>query len=543
MPSITQAKPTTGWAPLRRPLFRDRWLASLVSNVGTWMQDTAGTWLMAVLTSSPLLIALMQTAASLPILLLGFLAGATADILDRRRLLILWQAWMLGSVALLSVLTLAGHLSPFMLLALTFLLNVGSAMNNPAWQAIIPELVPHSELPDAITFNSAAFNLARAVGPAAGGLVVAAFVSANRGAGVVFVINAVSFVAVILVLYRWKRTPLYKSALPAERLFGAMRAGLRYIRHSPTLRAVLARTFAFTTCASAAWALLAVVAQQHLHQGALGYGLLNGCLGLGAVIGAVCLPRLRQSYQPDHLLMSASAVFSCSLLVLALGTGTAWIVFWLIAAGFAWTSTTSTFNVAVQLSVPGWVQARALGAYQTIFWGGVAVGSSLWGFVAEHSATWKALLAAAIGLAASIALALRFPVMRGALPNVTPFQRDRPVPDVAIHPRPDDGPVLITIEYRVLEADYAAFTRAIHLLRGVRLRDGAMRWGVYQDATAPERFLETFVVESWIEFLRERERMTTSDREIRDHVRSFHRGPSAPSVTYMIYAREIGSGS
>jgi MFS family permease len=206
---------TSGWEPLRRPLFRNRWIASLVSNIGSWMQDTAGTWLMTSLTSSPLLIALMQTAASLPVLLLGLLAGATADIFDRRLVLIFWQAWMLAAVVLLSVLTLAGVISPWTLLALTFLLNVGAAMNNPAWQAIVPELVPRAELADAVAINSAGFNLARAVGPALGGLAVAAFASPAKGAGWVFLANAASFVAVIYVLYVWRRTPLFKSALPA----------------------------------------------------------------------------------------------------------------------------------------------------------------------------------------------------------------------------------------------------------------------------------------------------------------------------------------
>jgi MFS family permease len=270
-----------GWAPLRRPVFRNLWLAALVSNVGGWMQDTAGTWLMTALTTSPLLIALMQTAASLPAVGLAYPAGAAADIFDRRRLLIFWQSWMLASVAILSVLTLAGVVSPGTLLALTFLLNIGSALNNPAWQAIVPELVPRLELPDAIAMNSAGFNLARAVGPALGGLAVAAFASAARGAGMVFSLNAASFVAVIAVLVAWQRTPPFKSALPSERILGSMRSGARYLRHSPVLQAVFLRAFLFTTFASAVWALLAVVARQDLRSGAMGYGLLNGCLGAG----------------------------------------------------------------------------------------------------------------------------------------------------------------------------------------------------------------------------------------------------------------------
>jgi MFS family permease len=535
--TAANAAPVSGWASLRRPLFRNLWIAAIVSNIGGWMQDTAGAWLMTALTTSPLLIALMQTAASFPALLLAFPAGAAADIFDRRRLLLFWQAWMLASVAILAALTLAGIVSPGTLLALTFLLNIGAALNNPAWQSIVPELVPRPELPDAIALNSAGFNLSRAAGPALGGLAVAAFATAARGAGVVFSLNAVSFVAVIAVLAAWHRTPPYKSALPAERLFGSMRSGARYLRHAPVLQAVFLRAFLFTTFASAVWALLAVVANQDLHKGAMAYGVLNGCLGLGAVFGAFTLPRLRRKFSADAITAGAALVFVCSLSVLALSRSTVLIVFWLLAAGFAWTSTTSTFNVAVQLSVPAWVQARALGAYQTVFWGGMALGSALWGFIAEHVSTSRSLLAAAAGMLLTLPFAIRFHLLRGALPDLSPFQPNRPAPQVAIVPHHEDGPVLVTIEYVIRAEDYAAFIHAIHQLRSVRMRDGAIRWGVFRDTAAPQRMIETFVVESWLEFLRERERMTTSDRAIRDRVRGFHQG-DAPAASFMIYARE-----
>ncbi|HXR74925.1 MAG TPA: MFS transporter [Bryobacteraceae bacterium] len=533
------ADETSGWAPLRRPLFRNRWLASIVSSIGSWMQDTAGTWLMTSLTTSPLLIALVQTAASLPVLLLGLIAGATADIYDRRRLLIFWQTWMLAAVFLLSVLTVAGLISPGMLLSLTFLLNIGAAMTNPAWQAIVPELVPRSELADAIAINSAGFNLARALGPALGGLLVAAFVSTTTGAGTVFFLNSASFVAVIFVLYTWKRTPLFKSALPAERVFGSIRAGLRYLWHAPPLQAVLVRAFLFTGFVSAAWALLAVVAQQHLHQGAMGYGILNACMGAGAVIGAASLPKLRRRFEADHIVEVSSVVFAGTLFTLAFTQSISLIVLSLIAAGFAWTSTTSTFNVAVQLSVPAWVQARALGTYQMIFQGGMALGSAAWGFWAQHVSTSNALMASGIGLLISIVASRRFHLLKGELPDLNPYSLNRPAPQVVIEPRPEDGPVLITVEYRIRRTDYDDFTRAIHQLREVRMRDGAIRWGIYQDTAEPDRMTETFVVESWIEYLRQRERLTAADRLVRDRVWSFHTGASPPVTSHMIYARQI----
>ena len=305
------------WSPLRHPLFRSRWLASIISNIGTWMQDTSATWLMTVLTGSPLLIALMQTAASLPVLVLGLPAGAMADILDRRRVLIFWQTWMLVAAVVLAVVTLAGGMGPWLLLSLTLLLNVGAAMNNPAWQAIVPELVPRSELAGAISLNSAGYNLARAVGPALGGLVMAAFASVALGAGVTFFINALSFAVVIAMLFAWKRRPMHVSALPAERMLGSIRAGARYVRHSQPIRRILVRTFLVTSGVSAMWALLAVVAQQDLARGALGYGLLNASLGTGAILGAMSLARLRRTLSSDAIITWSTIVFAITLLVMA----------------------------------------------------------------------------------------------------------------------------------------------------------------------------------------------------------------------------------
>jgi MFS family permease len=523
---------------LRRPLFRNRTIASVISNIGSWMQDTAGTWLMTALTGSPLLIALMQTAASLPVLLLGLPAGATADIFDRRRLLIFWQSWMLAAALALCILSFSGIISPWALLVLTFLLNIGAAMNNPAWQAIVPELVPRDELPDAISINSAGFNLARAVGPALGGLAVAAFVSPSRGAGAVFLLNSLSFGAVIFILYTWKRTPLFKSALPSERLFGSMRAGLRYLRHAPPVQAVLLRAFVFTVFVSSLWALLAVVAQQDLHQGAMGYGILNGCVGLGAVVGATSLSQVRRHLSPDAIVASSSAVYALVLIVLASVRNEFAIILALVVGGFAWTSTTSTLNVAVQLSVPAWVQARSLGLYQMVFQGGMALGSALWGAIAQHFSSSHALLCAAGGLLLTLPVTRRFQLLRGAPPDLRPYALNRPAPEVTLELRPEAGPVLVSIDYRVEPEDYDAFTRAIYAMRDVRLRDGAIRWGVFQDAAEPTHIRETFVMDSWIEYLRQRERLTASDRILRDRLWALHKADTPPKASHMIYVQE-----
>jgi MFS family permease len=538
----TEAK-LHGFEPLGVPLFRDLWLASIVSNLGGWMQDTAGTWLMTVLTTSPLLIALMQTAASLPVVILGLLAGATADIFDRRRLLIFWQAWMLTAVAILSVLTFFDIISPWILLILTFLLNIGTAMNSPAWQAIVPEVIPRAQLPDAISLNSAGFNLARALGPALGGLAIALYARATTGAASVFLLNSLSFVGVILVLYRWQRNPLFKSALPAERIRGSVRSGIRYIRYAPMLQAAFMRTLIFTLFVSAVWALLAVVARDDLHQGAMGYGILNGSMGFGAVIGATSLPRVRRVLSADAIIATATAVFVSTLTVLALVKVPLIIIPVLITAGFAWTSAMSTLNLAVQVSVPAWVQARALGAYQMIFAGGMALGSVIWGFIAEHVSTSKSLLCAAGGLAVTLPLSLRFHVLRGVQPDLTPHSYTLPPPKLASERDDSEGPVRVSIDYSIDPQDYAAFTKAIHELRDVRLRDGAIRWGVYQDASDAVHINETFVTESWLEYLRQRERFTASDLRIRDRVWSFHRGKEPPRISHMFYAKEVSDVS
>jgi hypothetical protein len=320
-----------------------------------------------------------------------------------------------------------------------------------------------------------------------------------------------------------------------------MRSGVRYVRHSPPMRAILLRAFLFTGFASAVWALLAVVAQQDLQTGAMGYGVLNGCLGAGAVMGAALLPQVRRTLPAEWMLAGTGLVFTGTLASLALTRSVPLIVVGLVAAGCAWTTTTSTLNIAVQTSVPDWVQARALGTYQMVFAGGMAGGSALWGLIAEHFSNQIALLAAATGMLIAVPIARRFPLLRGKPPDLSPYQLAHAQPETVLQPEPEQGPVLIMIEYRIRLTEKSDFTRAMHEARGIRMRDGAIRWGVFQDTAQPERFVETFVMESWLEFLRARERMTADDRLIRDRVRSFHQGAEEPHVSRMIYARETGA--
>jgi hypothetical protein len=339
----------------------------------------------------------------------------------------------------------------------------------------------------------------------------------------------------------WKRIPLFKSALPSERIAGSIRSGLRYVRYAPDLQSSLVRAFVFTFFISAIWSLLAVVARRDLKQGPLGYGILNGSLGLGAVIAATILHRVRQRFSADQILAASTLYNVGVLLVLAFVRSPSIIIASLVFSGFAWTSTMSTINVSVQLAVPAWVQARALGTYLMTFQGGMALGSVLWGAIAERTSTPIALTSAACGLLITFPFARRFHILQGPLPDHTPHKAKHPAPQLAPDSEPTDGPVRVSIYYRIPAENYAQFTQAIHQLRGVRLRDGAIRWGIYRDAIDPESLNETFIMESWLDFLRSRERITAADEVIRARVRALHQGDEPPKTTYQIYAREISN--
>ncbi len=484
---------------------------------------------MTSLTPSPLMVALMQTATSLPVFLVALPAGALADIVDRRKLLLFWQGWMLVAAAALSVLTFVGATTPWLLLALTFTLGLGAAMNAPAWQAITPELVSRDELPAGVALNSVGFNIARSVGPALGGLVVAA-----AGPAAVFLLNAASFVGVIFVLYRWQRKQR-QSALPTERLVGAIRAGLRYVHYAPALDAVLVRVGVFISCGSALWALLPIVARQQLKLESLGYGVLLGCLGLGAVIGAAFLPKVRQQISVDNLVAIATIVFAIATLSLAYLHNLILLCIALVAGGFAWMTIMSSLNVAAQTTAPSWVLSRALGIYQLVFQGGIAVGSAVWGIVADRLGNPTTLLLAAIGLLVGLTVAARYRLTTIGKLDLTPSLH-WPEPTVMLDLRPEDGPVLITIEYQVDPARGSDFAEVMHDLRSVRRRDGAIRWGLFEDTANPSRYVETFVVHSWAEHLRQHERVTIADRAIEQRALAFHIGDAPPTVSHLIYA-------
>jgi MFS family permease len=528
--STDHSAAASAWSPLRQPVFRSLWIAAVASNIGTWMHDVGAVWLMTSLAPSPLMVALMQTATSLPFFLLALPAGALADIVDRRRVLLLMQGWMLVVAALLSVLALMGAITPWLLLAFTFALGVGAAMTTPAWQAITPELVSHEELPAAVGLSGVGINLARAIGPALGGLIVAA-----AGSPAVFLLNAASFVGVMLVLSRWQRSPR-PSALPAEQVLGAMRAGVRYIWHAPAVRTVLMRSGVFILCGSALWALLPLVARRELGLDAIGYGGLLGAMGAGAVAGAFVLPKVRQRVVVDRLVAGATVVFAVVTLALASlrELWGLWVV--MFVGGMAWIALMSSFNVAAQAAVPPWVRARGLAVYLLVFQGGMATGSVLWGAVAARLGIPVALIAAGAGLLLGLLAAKRYRLARGETLDLTPSLH-WPQPTVLIEPPAEHGPVLVAVEYHIDPAQAADFARAVQEVRLERLRDGAMRWELFQDPADPQRYVETFLVESWVEHLRQHERVTLADREAEARARALHIGPAPPTVSHLIAVR------
>jgi MFS family permease len=520
---------TSTWSPLRHAVFRSLWIAALVSNVGSWMQNVAGVWLMTSLTHSATLVALMQTATTLPVLLIGLPAAALADILDRRRLILVAECWMLVAAVLLSLVTFTGLVSVWWLLALTFALGVGSALSIPAWQAAIPEMVPPEELHAAVTLNGMTVNIARALGPALGGVIVAA-----AGPGAVFLLNALSFLAVLWVVHKWRR-PQQEMLLPTERLLGAMRAGLRYVGHDHYLRTLLLRVAIFIFFASALWALLPLVAREELGADASGYGALLGCFGAGAVVGAMLLPRLRRSVSESSLVTVAALLFALVTAVLAYVKEPVVLGGVMLLGGGAWIAILSTFNVAVQTAVPRWVQARALGFYLLVFQGGMAVASAAWGALSDLAGNSGALACAALGLAAGAGFSSRWKLKDTASLDLAPALH-WPEPHLVLEPGYDEGPVLVTVEYRIDPSQERAFLKALHALGHLRRRDGAFFWSVFYDPAAAGRFVETFAVETWLEHLRQHARITKADLRVEERVRSFLVEESGPKVVHLIHA-------
>ena len=530
------------WSPLGQPTFRALWLAILVGNIGTWVHDVAAAWIMADTTDSPLMVAAVQSATTLPVVVLAIVAGTLADIVDRRRYLIVAQLWMLLVASTLAVLAHLDALGPWTLIALTFALGIGAAMAMPAQQATTPELVPKPMLGPAVALGSLSMNIARAIGPALGGLIVA-----QAGIAWAFAVNALTFLGVAVVLWRWRRAPT-ASVLPPETFGVALRAGLRYASRASVLQAVLVKAAWFFTFASALTALLPIVVKQDLQASAGTYGLLLGCIGAGAIGGALLLPGLRARMDADRMVLWATLAYAGCILAFALLRWMPLLYGVALLAGLAWIAVLSSLQIAAQTAVPAWVRARALSLYIVVFSGGMAAGSLGWGWLAQHAGTPRALLVAAVGTVVAAIAGARFRLGEAARVNVTPSGH-WPQPVVSADLHDDRGPVLVTIEYRVDPARRQDFLHRLQPLGHARRRNGALQWGVAEDSTQPGVYLEYFVDASWREHLRQHERVTEDERSLQDavletlsdptqrpHVRHFIGGapgaapPSAPSA-------------
>jgi predicted MFS family arabinose efflux permease len=513
---------SSAWAPFRFGVFRAMWGAQFVSNIGGWMQTVGAQWLMLSLTTAAAPVALIQTAASLPVLLFAVPAGAVGDLVDRRRFLLVAQTFMLVAALALGLLALAGLVTPFALLALVFVLGSGQAWTSPTWQSLQPELVPAAERPQAIALGSVNMNLARAVGPAIGGLLVAAV-----SVGAVFLINAATFLAVIAVVARWRGGSRPRSAVAPEHVGEAIRAGGRYVAASPALRVVLLRAALFVFFASSIWALLPLAARSDLHLGSGGYGLLLGCVGVGAVAGAALLPRLRSRLTPGAMLAAGSVAVGGLALVLAYVRVTAIVGVALAVGGTAWILALSTLSSLYQSSLPQWVKARGMGFYLVVFQGGNAIGSAVMGIAAQAAGLSATLLVAAIGLALGPLVGRRFPFRSLAPEDLLPAG-DWPVPALSAD-LPPDGPVMVSVEHRPRPGLEDSLLAALHDSRWSRRRTGATAWRVWRDSAQPDRFVEQFVVGSWDEHLRQHERATVRDQQRLDRIIALT-DPARPSI-------------
>lgn len=513
--------------PLDYPVFRALWIATVISNIGTWMHDVGAAWLMTSLSPSPLFVALVQAATTLPMFLLALPAGAMADIVDRRKMLLAAQILGLVAAAVLAVLTLQDLTTPWVLLAATFVLGVAAALTAPVFQAIVPELVDKPALPDAVALNSLGVNISRAIGPAVGGVIVA-----MAGIPAVFWINALSVLAVLVVLFKWRRAATAHS-LPPEHFFGALRAGYRYVRHSDAMRLVLVRTLGFFLFGSALWAMLPLVGRRELGLDAAGYGALLGCMGAGAVVGALLLKRLRKIVAANTTSIWATLLFAGATLALALAPNVWFAGAVMFVAGLAWIGMLTSLNVAAQMASPGWVKARALAVYLVVFQGAMTGGSILWGTLASRSSVTDALTVAAAGLTLTILLALRWRLPKDAAIDLAPSNH-WVEPVVSVPLAGDRGPVLVEIEYRIVPERQAEFIAILRRFRSVRQRDGAIRWDIWEDVAEPGRVVEGFVVESWVEHQRQHARVTHTDALDQDLLNSFHIGDHPPVVRHLL---------
>ena len=519
-------------APFRHETFRLLWLATLVSNLGGLVQSVGAGWMMTTLTSSHNMIALVQASTTLPIMVFSIAAGALADNFDRRVVMLIAQIGMMVVSLALATMAILGLLNPWLLLSFTFLIGCGTALFNPSWQASMGDIVPRSDLAGAVTLNTMGFNMMRSVGPAVGGLIVAL-----AGAGAAFAVNAASYGPLILALARWKpERPANR--LPRENFGSAMWAGIRYVSLSPNLTSVLLRGFLFGSAAVSIMALLPSVASEYVGGGALVYGTLLGCFGLGAIGGAFLNGRIRERFSNEVIVRAACVGFAASCVGLGFSRDPVLSHFVLLPAGACWVLALSLFNVSIQLSSPRWVVGRALSLYQTATFGGMAAGSWIWGLSADAVGPDWALAMAGWDLLACALVGLRLPLAQFNSRDLNPTNTfNEPILKLDLRPR--SGPIMVMIDYRIAQDDVGQFLALMADRRRIRMRDGARQWGLLRDLEQPDLWVESYHVPTWIDYLRHNMRRTKADADNTDQLRALHRGDSLPLVHRMIERQTV----
>ncbi|AKR55490.1 ABC transporter permease [Devosia sp. H5989] len=509
--------------PLQHPTFRNMWTANLASGFGALIQGVGAAWLMTSISNSVDMVALVQASTSLPIMLFSMVGGAIADSFHRRKVMLAAQSFMLIVSATLMAFTYFGLITPWLLLAFTFLIGCGAAINNPSWQASVGDLVPRTDLPGAVALNSIGFNLSRSVGPAVGGVIVAA-----AGAAAAFAVNTVSYLPVLLVLFLWKPN-VVDNPLPRESIGPAIASGFRYVAMSPGIGKVLLRSFVFGFSAIVILALLPVVSANLPGGGPLIYGLLLGAFGLGAVGGALLAAPLQERLGGEMLVRASFLGFAICAGITALGISPWLTGAGLLLGGACWVLALSLFNVSVQLASPRWVVGRALSFYQTATFGGMALGSWIWGVAAENYGLPIALGTAAVAMLVGIALGFRFPLPPRVVMDLAPLNRFQ-VPHLEIDLEPRSGPIVVEITYIIRTEDIPVFLNTMTERRRIRRRDGARHWALLRDLAQPDRWVETYQSPTWTDYVRHNLRLTKADAEVSERLRALHAGEEPPAV-------------
>ena len=536
---------SSAWAPLASRAFLWLWVANIVNSLGTWIQNTASGWIMTDLAPSPIMVSLVQAAAQLPVFLLALPAGALADVMDKKRNLMLTNTFMLAVAGALAIFAALGHVDATVLLVMTALLAVGGALNNPAWGASVQLTVPRQDLPQALVLNSIGFNIARVFGPAVAGLILA-----TAGATIAFGANAASFAFVVVIVGFVLTFPRTRTSdVPPERIWSAMRVGFAYSLAEPVVRSGLIRSAAFYACGSAIWALLPLYVRQVLGLSSASFGVMMGVIGAGAVLGGVSMPRLRKLFPRNNLIMLSGALCGLALIPLAIIPSAATAHAALLVFGVAWVVGASNLQATVQLAAAPWVRARVLALYQAVYNGGMGLGAIFWGWLGDHAGLTGAILAAGL-VSCLIALLTRGielpPEIDDPSAPARPVTRNLSIAEeMAPLLRSAQHGLVVTITYQIDSADVAAFRTAMADVRLSRYRDGALGFELSRDVSDPTRWVETFRLRDWHELQRAIERHNLADSEAVIRARSYHSGAEPPRLTLLLqeHAAELRHGN